>query len=296
MPARNCPKCGNKLTKTSNYFCGSCGDVLADSLVLKPTIPNISIARFESLSGSYGGHIFKFVFHSKYSPIIFFVTAVMLVYVSFSNYSPKIVIENHLPEPAKPASSCQGEFTCGEFGSDRLASVIPESVSLYVEGFDFDKFSQFILDYDSSYSNLINELRYLETKHIALFVEYLGGSYQWTVLLSSSKDPSAPLIGMINNSSKLYIGRMDNLYIISSRGNVLGDLQRTRDGITKALAHNSKYAIATNKHKEGQFLILSVNGDNKTLVDKIKNGDKVPVYIRNVLSQLDLDKDGYLVF
>jgi len=294
MSARICPKCGNKLTKTSNYFCNYCGDILANSLVSKPIVANVNIAHFDLLTDKKSFKLFYSIITSKYFALLLFIVALFSLYLLF--FSKKIT------ETTKPVIQqytdkigCDGEFICGEFGSDAISTIVPENVALYVEGFDFKKFSQFVLDYDSSYSSLIYELTYLDSKHLALFVENIDGNYYWTFLIESSKDPTGNLINLINNPKNIYIGRMSNFYVVSSRRNILGDLQKSKEGLTKNIGHNNVYTIATNKTKEGQLLILPIGDNGKSIIEKILNNEKAPSYIRTILSKINFEKDTYLI-
>jgi len=299
MPARTCPKCGNTLIKTNNYFCGYCGEILPQSLTLPPNIPGKHIAHLEVLnisdliSGFRGS--FKSVgkvFPLKYLFILLGILSIFGGYTLYSNYS-YLLFPNKIEEAEEV---CSGDFLCGTFGVDNITSVVPLNVALYGEGFDFQKFSQFALDYDPSFSAVLDELRSLESQHFAVFVEYVDGVYYWTVVLVSSKEPSVNLVSMINNPQNLYIGRISSFYIVSSRNTILGDMQSAYNGIIKTITHNSSYSIAIGKHSQGELLLLSTDTEGDSVLNRAINSDKTPAYIKGILSQLRSKGGNYIVF
>lgn len=298
MPIRVCKKCGNTLTLASNYFCSYCGDLLDTPLVTEPSIPGKSVVYFDLSDSYYAGIGKKFGFISKVFPLkyLFILVAVLVViggYSLVSTYSS--VFKKFVTTKGVATTGCDGDFKCGTFGSDNLPSVIPENVSLYLEGFDFDKFSQLILDFEPSYSYIFEELGNLGVKHFAVFAENTGSTVSWTLVVVSSKYPSNNLINLINNPQGIYIGRLSNFYIVSLRNNVISDMQLVEGGINKGISQNTNYAIAKNGSPEGQFLILSTGNDSGALLDQIQSQSKVPGYIRNLASQFMNKKGNYLV-
>jgi|GEM_PF-1639831 len=303
MPIRVCKKCGNTLTSSSNYFCSSCGDVLDTNACTEPHIPGKSVLYYD-INESYYGELSKYVGNrfgviSKVFPIKYLVILVVVLFVVggyglLSNYSD--VFRKFIsPSGILNNDSCNGDFKCGSFGSDNITSVIPENVSLYVEGFDFNKFAQLIMDFEPSYSYIFDELSHLDSSHFVVFAETNGNNTTWTLVLASSNSPSNNLISLINNPQGLYIGRLSNFYVISMRNNVIADMQLVEGGINKSISQNTNYAIAKNTYPKGQFLIVSTGSDSENLLNQIQSQDKVPGYLRNIATQFLNKKGNHLV-
>lgn len=296
MSARICTKCGKTLTSSNNYFCGFCGDMLSPSLVQKPEIPNVNIAKYEVLDLNKGLKYWHSFSNSRFFVPVIFILSVLSIVFLFAYLDNQKNIQNVINIKSNvPSNTCSGDYVCGNFGSDSITSIIPENAIFYAEGFDYQKFSQLILDYDIGYTTLISELSHLESKHIALFVENISGVNYWTFIVASTKDPSADLIKLINNSQNVFIGRMTNFYIISSRRNIMGDLQKVKDGLVKNYGQNSKYSIITSNNKNGQLLIMATKESKELFVKKVLSNEKVSGYIKNILNKIDFEKESYLV-
>lgn len=295
MSARICPKCFNTLNSNNHYFCGYCGEILPSSLTIKPVIKNMLIANYDVLSQkNFLGRLQKILVSKIFIAIfLVFVFVIGLVSLFFiTNTEDKKYVNKVIPE----VKECSGELTCGTFGYDQIVSVVPENVILYAEGFDYPKLAQFLLDYDVTYSDLIDDLDYLESKHISMFVEQIEGKFYYTFVLYSNKEPSGKIMELINNSKKIFVGRIDKYYIVSTRNNVLGDMQKVKEGISKNFGQNNLYAITINKNKKAQILIMLINNNGREVIEKILANDKVPVYIRNLIDKLSQSKSNYIVY
>lgn len=301
MPIRVCKKCGNNLTISDNYFCSSCGDVLDAPLIKEPIISGKSVVYYDlnekylEFSKFFTKKVNPFlkVFPLKYLFVVLFSIFIVggyNLYIHNSDYIYSVLTG----KPLTTSDICNGDFICGEFGSDNIATLVPHDAAIYIEGFDFNKFSQLLLDFDPSFTYIFDELSAFNPSHFAVFAENIGSDVSWTMLIASSQEPTGNLLNMINNPQSISVGRLGNFYIISTKPSIVGDIQMVEAGLVKNISQNANYIIGKNISPKGQFLIVS-SGNSSGIISQIQSNTRVPGYLKSLATQFLNKKSNYLV-
>ncbi len=304
MTQRICPKCGFELKNSNSYFCTNCGSKLDPVLIRVPGIEQ-KITKLGQKSRcyreicikyltSFWKNVTKFLPYKYLLAIIASLALVGLTYtvVSFNSLGRKDV------NVAKNTSEhvCDGSFACGAFGQDAITNYVPHDTDVYLEGFDFNKFTELFLEVNPTFTYILTELSKLGISHFVVFGQISGGSTYWTLLAISTNDPTESIMQLFGSSqNNIYLGKIDNIFVLSTKPNVLLDIQLARDRINKNFSLNPKYATAKGKsYATGQAFIITPSNDGKKLLYSFEKR-QLPGSLKTMLEKFIDANNFYLV-
>lgn len=294
MPNRVCSSCKKNLTSYDYYFCSNCGSVLEFSLTSEPVLKDQTFV----LYSQYNKHSFKNklpdLLTHKIFLFIIFVFSIFLFFFSLNYRSVKnLQIQNK--KISSVNNFCGDLFICGNFLDHNASKYVPLDVELYAESFDFDKLSELLIEYDQEYTELISALKYMQPKHIAMYVKNSSKSLEWAFLLKSDHMPSDRLISYFTNRNNLFFGKIGEYYYISNYSQVYNDLSLVKEQKKESIFKDVTFSYLINKFKQGQILIISKSNNVNPWLSSFLTKKELPFIINQIITNLTLQKQGYLM-
>ncbi len=326
MPNRFCPNCNSKLGSYDFYFCSSCSqkldikDVTSPEIIQKiTTVPIIPIPpkAVTKMSLDLKKLNIKKVLIAIGILLIVIVIVVASVYgknvlnafldkpvlkgsgvivpTKESSVETKVEQPKEVVTSKKPVCLIEELQKCNVFGFSALAEYVPYGADLYVEGFDFQKFSELFTNLFEKNKSLIDFVAAEKFKPFAFFVSKTATATTWGLLII----PEDIQKSSISTTSKdFFVKKFDSVILISNNKDVLTQSAAYKSKIERSLALNSKYSLLSDKtNVEGTTLLISMTATGKSILEDLnkKVGDISSTFVKDLLTSYFSGKQDYLV-